>query len=396
MAFFAIVFLVPLVVAIAAFIFFDGITLKELLVIAGAQLVVAGSSAGITSCAATHDVETWNGRVTSKEQKWVSCEHSYQCNCITTTTGSGNNQTTTTTCQTCYDHSNDWDWNVYTSNGEVITINRVDRQGVWQPARWASVAMGEPTSVSHNYTNYIKASPGTLFRHQGLKEKYASSLPQYPDSIYDYYRLNRLVQVGGVSVPNAREWNDELSKINADLGSARQANIIVVLTSGKPDDWFYALEESWVGGKKNDITLVISVDQNMKPQWSQVMAWSSNQAFQVNLRDDINDEPVINQSVVTSIIKKHVATEFKRKPMKDFEYLKSSITPSGTAWTISLIIGFLTAIGLVWFFQVNDVFDEERGRSYEYEYGYHGNKKKRRSNKKFSFSNSFTKFLDSF
>lgn len=359
LAFFLIVFLVPLALAGFAFVFLEGVSLKEFGLIVLASLVVAGSSAGIVSCANTHDVEVWNGVVTGKEKNRVSCSHSYQCNCRTTCTG-GKNNSCSTTCDTCYEHSWDYDWDVYTSNQETITIDRVDRQGVHEPPRFSAVRMGEPTSLTHSYKNYIKASPGTLFRHQGLKEQYAGTIPKYPQDVYDYYRLDRLVTVD-VNVGDQRAWNRELSRINANLGRPKQVNIIVVLVRNKPHDWYYALEETWIGGKKNDAVLVVSVDDAMKPQWAEVMAWTSNELFRVKLRDDIMDEPTLDRDAAMTALANSVTKYYVRKPMKDFEYLSSSITPSTTQWVITLVIALLVCGGLTIVFNANDVFGDESG-----------------------------------
>lgn len=362
-SFFLVILLPPVTIALGVFLLLKGITWKEFLVMLAAELLVAGCSAGIVSCESTHDTEVWNGVVAKKERVTVSCSHSYRCHCHEVCTGSGKNKSCSEECDTCYEHTWDYDWNVYTSNNETITIDRVDRQGTSEPSRFASVKVGEPTSVIHGYTNYIKASPDSLFRHQGLKEKYKVELPDYPQNVYDYYRLNRLV-TAGVSVVDPGAWNSDLSQVNALLGHNRQANIIVVLAKNKPHDWYSALEESWIGGKKNDVVLVISVDDTMKPQWVEVMAWTTNPIFKVKLRDDVMDEQVIDRSTVITALKVQVNTTFIRKPMADFEYLSSCITPSKTEWIITLIIGILIAAGLAWLFEVNDIFGDEDIRYY--------------------------------
>jgi hypothetical protein len=369
MAFFLIVMGVPLLIAAASFVFLKGITLKEFGLIALAQLVVAGCSAGIVSCANTADVEVWNGRVTSKAKVPVPCSHSYSCNCHEVCSGSGKNRSCTTECDTCYKHyaylrtiqGNDYDWDVYTSNAETVTINRIDEQGVHAPPRWTAVKVGDPTSLTHSYTNYVKGAPDTLFRHQGLKQKYAASIPTYPQGVYDYYRLDRLVSVG-VGVEDPRSWNVALTELNADLGRSKQANMIVVLVKNMPDDYFYALEESWVGGKKNDVVLVVSVDDQMKPQWASVLCWTTNELFKVKLRDDVMNDPVINREAILEDLRVNVSKYFERKPMKDFEYLSSSILPTSTQWVITLLIGIFVAGILIFVFQQNDTFGDERGR----------------------------------
>lgn len=371
LAFFLILLGVPLVVAAFAFVFLDGITWKEFGLIILAQAVIAGSSAGIVSCSNTADTEVWNGVVTGKQKVPVPCSHTYSCNCHEVCSGSGKNRSCHEECDTCYEHytimrtipGNDYDWDVYTSNGETITIDRIDRQGAHEPPRYTAVRMGEPTSLTHSYVNYVKAAPDSLFRHQGLKEKYAN-LPAYPQHVYDYYRLDRLVTVG-VNVPDASKWNRELMRVNADLGRPKQVNIIVVLVKNQPQDWYYALEEAWVGGKKNDAVLVVSVDEQMKPQWATVMAWTTNELFKVKLRDDIMAEQTLDRDAVMTALANNVRTTYQRKPMKDFEYLSSQITPTTSQWIITMVIGLLVAIGLIIFFQVIDVFDEER-RSHSY------------------------------
>jgi hypothetical protein len=353
---FAVLLAIPLLFAIGAFILSKGITWKEFLAQVAAQVVVAAVSALIVSCGNTSDTEIWNGVVTKKEKSWVPCSHSYSCHCHEVCSGSGKNKSCSEHCDTCYEHSNDWDWDVYTSNGEGITIDRIDRRGSDTPPRWTAVKIGEPTALEHSYTNYIKAAPDTLFRHQGLVERYKDKIPKYPGEVYDYYRLDRLVTVG-FGVVDPTEWNADIADVNAELGKPRQANIIVVLVRGLPQDYFYALEEAWLGGKKNDIALVIGVDSEMKPQWTSVMAWTTAEIFKVRLRDDIMDDPMVTRESVMKALRTNVATYYVRKPMKDFEYLKASITPTTTQWVISIVIGLLVCGGLTFMFATEDVFD---------------------------------------
>lgn len=355
-AFFLIVLFVPVVLAAAAFIFLKGINWKEFACIFGACAVVAGSSAGIVSCSNKHDVEILNGRVTGKTRERVSCSHSYSCNCHEVCSGSGKNRSCSEHCDTCYEHSYDIDWDVASTVGG-FSIDREDRQGLTQPTRWTATVIGEPVSVDHSYENYVKAAPGSLFRHQGLVEKYATTLPENPQRIYDYWHLNRLVTVG-VNVDDPAGWNHALMELNADLGASKQANIIVVMVKNQSQDWYYALEEKWIGGKKNDVVLVVSVDDAMKPQWATVMCWTTNEMFRVKLRDDVMNDPVLTKDAVIADLRTNVSQYFVRKPMADFQYLEAELTPSTTEWVITLILALLVGIGLTVFFELNDVFDE--------------------------------------
>lgn len=369
MILFSVVLLVPLVFVMLAYYLSREFVWQELLIVVGIQLVIAGTAACICYSANTSDIETWDGFVTKKEKVWTSCEHSYQCHCHQVCSGSGKNRSCSEECDTCYEHTNDWDWKVYMSmGGDDVDIDRVDRRGSDEPPRWTSVHVGEPASVQHSYTNYIKAAPDTLFRHQGLEEKYKTSIPAYPSVIYDYYRHDHLVQIG-TNIPDPKYWNADLAHLNGDLGSPRQSNIMVVLVNNKPDDYYDALEEAWIGGKKNDVILVVSIDNTGAPQWARVMAWTTNPIFKVKLRDAIMAMPVIERWTVMDALRTNIVAYHKRKPMADFEYLKASITPSTSEWILTLIIGLISAFGLTWYFAVNEVFPssnpyETRSRYY--------------------------------
>jgi len=367
-------FAIPLLLAAASFVWSKGITWQELAAQVAAQALVAAASVGIIYSANVGDNEVWNGVVRKKEREVVSCSHAYPCNCREECSGSGENRSCSTVCDTCYMHDFDVDWMVYTSNSESIEIDRVDLQGLDQPPRWTAVRIGEPTAVQHYYTNYIRGAPDTLFRHQGLVEKYRSKIPNYPDNIYDDYRLNRVVRVGGVQ--KLEGWDTALSELNARVGRVSQANVVIVLVRGLPNEYYYALEEAWLGGKKNDIVLVVGVDYMLKPTWVSVMAWTTNELFKVKLRDDVLAMPTLEGPRLLSVIETDVLAGYKRKPMKDFEYLQASITPTTTQWTVSMLFGLLIAVGMSWLAHKHDWFGYEGRDSYvnrfESSYRYRG------------------------
>lgn len=349
--------IIPLIIALVGFVFFNHkITLKEFLTQIGIQIIVAAISVSIIYSSNTHDVEIWNGKVLNKTRDEVSCSHSYDCFCYQNCSGSGNDQSCTTICQTCYEHSYDVDWNVQSTLGE-ISIDREDSQGTIQPKRWTKVIIGESYSEERTYTNYIKAAPDTLFRHQGLLEKYAKDIPNYPN-VYDYYRINRVLTVGG-ELLDKKVWNQKLDDLNKELGPKKKVNLNVIIVFNKPREFFYALQQSWIGGKKNDSTTVIGVDSNLNILWSETMLWTDNKITAIKIRDEIQESGLLDSNKVLSIIEKNISESYQRKQMKDFEYLKSSITPSTTQWIISMLIGIIVAILVSFYFYKENVYNEE-------------------------------------
>lgn len=354
-------FILPLLIAVGGYVFGLRVTFKEMLLQIVAQSAIVGAICCAIYYSNTWDQEIWNGRVAEKVRERTFCEHSYPCNCRSVSCGK---DCTTTVCDTCHEHLYDVDWIVRTTNRESLNIARVDRQGVNEPPRWSAVRIGEPTAQAHSYENYIKGAPDSLFRLQGKPDP-ATPNPDYPGRVYDYYRLDRFVQVG-VSLPDARDWNDALSEINAELGHKRQVNIVVVVARSQPRQWFKILERSWIGGKKNDVVLVLSVDDAQKIEWAEVMAWTDRAYFKVKLRDEVLSIGSLNRQKVLGAIGASVDGLYVRKPMSDFAYLRSSVTPTTGQFIFGLIMAVLAALGLTAVMHQNDVFGDEPVRQYAY------------------------------
>lgn len=348
--------LIPTLLALLIFLFGNyRVTKEEFLGQLAAQVLIIGLAYACMLWSETHDLEVWNGRVSAKTRETVHCRHSYQCNCVTVSCGK---DCQTTICQTCYHHSYDVDWYLSTTNSERIDIYTIDWQGVNEPPRWTRAKKGDTTSLTHSYTNYIKAASNSLFRRVGLVEKYQDQLPNYPQNIYDYHYLDRMVLIG-TSLPDLREWNSDLRELNADIGRKKESNIVIVITKNKPDEYFYALEQHWIGGKKNDIIVVIDVNDAGKINWTETMAWTDSHIFKVNMRDDLLAVGNLNRKEILAVIQTVTLKNYVRKPMKDFEYLKQSITPTKGQYIGLTIFGLLLSLGISWFVYKNDVITEK-------------------------------------
>lgn len=299
-------------------------------------VVTIGYSAGLYSQAT--DVEIWNGKVTDKKSVHVSCSHSYTCNCRTETHGSGENEYTTTECDTCYEHSYDVDWNLYTDIKSIISISRVDRQGLIEPDRFTKATIGDPVAVKTYFTNYIKAAPDTLFNLSKLKiNQFTSLIPEYPSNIYDYHYLNRVLAMG-VRIPDLQEWNLKLAYALEDLGPKKQANVIILFVNTSDRKYYNILQAKWLGGKKNDIVVIIGVTKYPIIDWVEVMSWTKNELFKTELKDSIYNLKEVNLNIL-DLIHYHTMRSFQRRHMEEFEYLKDDIEPSFWLLITLFIVG---------------------------------------------------------
>lgn len=323
-------------------------------------LVVVAIGYYVSKASLTADTEIINGQITGKNSEHVSCEHSYQCHCHTVySTDSNGKRHSDRECDTCYEHNYDVDWNISSSIGS-FTISRVDSQGVFTPPRWDRVIIGEPASKSISYENYVKAAKFSLFNFSDSLEqdkKYAALIPSYPE-VYDYYHINRVLTVG-LSLPEQQQMNLLLNYQLRSLGPQKQANIILVVVKTADPMYRYALERAWIGGKKNDIIVIIGVSEYPKIDWVDTITLakdSGNELLQVKMRDEVLAlHTVDNAANITNTIASMVATDFHRKRMKDMKYLESEIQPSMTAMVILYILTVLINAGLTWYFYNNEV-----------------------------------------
>lgn len=309
--------------------------------------------------AKTADIEIWNGEIVDKARSHGAYKRPYDCNCrsVERCSGSGKNRSCTTdrVCDTCWEDRYTATWQCRSNIGNW-TIQHLDEssRSVYNtpdPMRYTIIQKGDPVSRTNSYTNYIKAAPETLFRptQETLKAQFANQLPAYPINVYDFYRVDRVLGVG-VSIPNVREWNTKLSEVLKKLGPAKQANAIIVITKSENPNYFYALQDAWLNGKKNDIVLVIGAPEfPKKAAWVNIMALTQDNIFQVKLRDEIMALEELTPDTVIPTLNKVAMETFKRKRMRDFQYLEGEIDPPEWVMITTISLIFLAYLGF-WFF----------------------------------------------
>jgi hypothetical protein len=349
-------FFIPVIIGLAGFIWGDKkVTLKEFLTQEAVVVVVVLISWSVALGNKTHDVEIWNGKVADKTEEKSSCCHSYSCNphsCMCDDDGCS-------TCyDTCYEHSSDVEWNADSSNGENVFHDGCNAPGTTPPQRWVDIKIGDPTSVEHSYENYLKASPDSILLTRGSRQDF--TIPEYPQ-VFDLYNITRFIPVG-VSDPKFAKWDILLDDLNADLGSKKQVNIIVIVVKESSLEWVESLKEKWIGGKKNDFIVVIGAPEYPKIQWVSVVSWSDSEDAKIAVRNRLLDLGVVDGEKIISIIHEEVASKFVRKEMKDFEFLKANIQPSSEAQEFIFVFTIILQLVLTYCARKYDWYDEEEKR----------------------------------
>lgn len=319
----------------------------------GVLVVTLGWAAG--RYAAAHDVEVVNGQVTGKRSERVSCEHSYRCNCRKSCSGTGNNRSCSETCDTCHEHLWDIDWVLDTTIGD-IRIRRIDRRGTNEPPRYTQAAAGDPVADTRSYTNYIKAAPDSLFNALSNKqalEAYQGKLVEYPSKVYDYHYVDRVLALG-VSVPDLKQWNLELAQALRIRGAAKEVNAVVVFTKEADPQFATALNAAWLGGKKNDVVVVVGAPNYPEIGWVRVLSWTKAEVFKVQLRDALLDLKTVDRSVFLQTVFAQIDKGFVRRPMSDFEYLKDQVEPPTWVTVLLVLLSIVASVGASVYFSRNN------------------------------------------
>ena len=344
---FLLVLIVPTLVLLVSFFLFERkYTLGHVFLQFGIQVVVCLIAFLITFNWSLYDTEVWNGQVTDKKSVQVHCRHSYPCNCHTVDCGKN---CETTVCDTCYEHPYDIDWDVYTNIDETITINPIDSQGLQEPPRWAQVKIGEPVCAQKMYVNYIKANKDNLMIPKGVAKSYLKDLVGYPLDIYDYYHLKRIINKAG-SIKVDDSWNSTLEDMLSKLGPTKRCNIVVLFVRNMNPQYFYAMKEHWINGKKNDIIPVISLDDKDKIQWVEVMTLSTADMARIKIRDDLKAMGILDKDKFFTILNTDIQNYYKHVSMKNYKYLEENRALSTGQLIFLLIFSFVISIGLSIFF----------------------------------------------
>lgn len=295
-----------------------------------------------------YDTEILNGQITSKQRIHDEYEESYEV-----CSGSGKNQT----CHTEYETHYTVDWIVNSTVGQ-LTLDSLD--STWRsvynepdPGSYKRAYVGEPFATEHSYMNYIKAAPESLFNNeQHLIEGFDKLIPAYPQ-VHSHYKVNHVLSPG-VALPDYDKWNEYLAHKLKTIGGSKQANIIVILAGTSDQTYRYALENKWLGGKKNDIIVLIGVSEYPKIDWVDTITIGSNagnELMTVVMRDELTKlNTVADYKQTLDVVTNTVVKHFDRKPMQEYEYLEDSIEVDTWVLILAIILGVAVGVGLMLYF----------------------------------------------
>lgn len=321
--------------AIANRMFPHTITWKEGLMAFSVQGTIMAILISATLWSQGSDVQIINGQVTSKYSEKVSCSHSYSCRCRNVCSGSGDKRSCTRVCDTCYEHRYDVDWVVKSDVG-YVEIDRVNRQGTQEPPRWTSVVIGEPFARMDSYYNYIKASPFSIFNKSKMNDE--TVVPGYL-TVHDYYKVDRVINFQSPWT-QTKELNQLLNESLRKIGPSKKVNVVVYLHS-KGDFFSEAIRTKHLGGKINDVYVVIDIDAQGKFNNVAVFSWSKSDMVNVVVRDELLDLGTFNAQEINRVISEGIQKHYVRRDIEEFKYLEDDYEIPNWLIATLMIFGLL-------------------------------------------------------
>lgn len=343
-----------------------------------------------------HDQENWNSRTSMAEywEEWT--EHVEQECCSTDSDGNE-------TCTDCsYDlyHPPEWYGHTAAPGDPAFRLaqaqygNYVQRWGNEQfddIFRMNQISFGDgnryyvdypnnpevivPTAQKHEYVNFPKGSKQTILK-RGCKssaEKHAALMRPYPEVTggpFGPIEINRVVDAN-VNAPD--KWKKTVDRrldvILAELGPAREVDVIVYLAGTSDPKFVLGLEEHWVGGKKNNVIVVIGAPEWPKIEWVGIFDWCENSQFRTELHDNIEDLETLkgNARAFVDLIEQQIRKPpehggWDRFEMSKLDFMANDIKLPWWAYVlIFLIYSFVFAMVTICC-HINDFQKEMRSR----------------------------------
>jgi len=368
--------IIPILFAIFALIFFrKQIAFWEPFIPVAATLLIIVFFKFIGVSSLTKDKEFWGNYVTEVRHyehwdEWIeqTCSEQYACG----TDSKGN----TTYCTRYYDcsyrkdHPEYWTMilndgtehdieysyynylkNKFNTKSTFIDMNRDfyhidgDMYSNLYPNTYDAY---EFIASEHSYENKVQAST-SIFNYPEID---TSDIKRY--KLYDYPEVKNS-QLNAILAPNTIKITaDEQKKydyINGIFGQDKKVRTWVLLFESPFDIAGFKQEALWKRGNKNELIVCIGVDKSRNITWVHVFGWAKEKLIEIETRDFVKEQKVLNLSALGDFLFTEVQTKWKKTSFKDFEYL--AIEPPTWAYVTIWIVSFVVCIALYFWIIVN-------------------------------------------
>ena len=235
---------------------------------------------------------------------------------------------------------------------KVVYLHRTNQVSYGDGNKFVSYPNKDiPVAIGHTYENIVAVANNNVINTKVPKETLKllvknGKVREYPSlyrGAYGETLLNRVIDTVGIK---NNSYLDTLNDISKDVGETKQANPIIYFTDEDRSIKNF-ISQYWHKGKKNDVTLILGLDKNKNIVWSDVICFTNNTDFIVDLQNEFKGLNVEKDSKkILSKFKNSINKNYVRKPMKEFEYLKENITLKWY-WQLIILLGNIILSGFI-------------------------------------------------
>lgn len=320
----------------------------------------------IAKSGAMTDYEYWNGRVSAKPTGKQGCCHCTEI-CSTCTDRDGN--TYDCNCYEVCDHNHDRYYDISYTTGDHTRVKGCVPPRKAPPAQWTATQVGEPATILHPYTNYLKADPEAVYHQSTLADEWGQHLPAYPSPI-GLHSARKAIAIGPVAFdPSA--WSAALMEMNADLntkGHRKKVNVTVIATNYRSRKAITAVEHEWLYGKMNDAIFVLGAPDGHTIEWAELVTTPGhNEAFKTAVRHGFDGWDLEDPDLYDHIYNL-TNDNWHWSGVEDFKYLASAAVPSTPALLGLFMTAIFISVGGLFLMDHHSLFgdDNQRYRKYRY------------------------------
>jgi len=206
-----------------------------------------------------------------------------------------------------------------------------------------------PYTVEETYENRVKAS-GSVFKHRKLDDPKNLGLHDYPSIVEHDLRA----VLGNCS--RSSDADSILRRANAMLGMHKQVRMFLLLYRDLPQQTALDQETYWQGGNKNEFVLCVGLDKQDTVQWAKAFSWTEREDLKIRVAQRAMSQKKFDAVDVANFMTREVSLCFERKHFKDFSYLTVEI--GWTAVVVTFVLVLLFNIGYTVYIGIRDDFKD--------------------------------------
>jgi hypothetical protein len=307
-----------------------------------------------------------------------TCTEQYACGTVSTGKGKRRTKYCTRTYDCSYVKNHPAQWSLNFSGGQSLSINSSEfaercskwgtQQFVEMNRRYYSIDGNrytcawdkKPENVStfttpQVYENRILGTKNVFgFRQVDSLDVARYGLPNSPTD--DFKPTTQFLYTIGTKIsPSASR---ELYQSNGLFGSSKKMTLLMVVFENKPSDVCDVLESYWSGGKKNEVTLCVNLNQNQVAN-AKVISWAKDNLFKIQIRDSVASLKTFDSDQAAKILSHFAKKSYQLRDFHEFDYIEIEMELKTWHYIMIWILVILLSCGIA-YIVINNRFKHHR------------------------------------